>query len=270
MQIDTFSKIGKTHKICEDYILSGTKPFPYIIISDGCSSSEGTDMGARLLCFLAQQYIRFRASSNKDFVPDHKKMGLWIIHNAELVSKQLGLHPGSLDATLIVAYKKFDGNDIRVHFYGDACAVLFSTKTGQATMDSIEYSKGAPYYLSYMLNDERHELFHNMKQDKIYKTYTSKTTKPYEERYSYDCQSAWWYHLNEDRDGLLIASDGLASFIKHGGVMPFPSHVENFFAFKITKGEFLKRRANAELKTLAKNEIYNADDLSIGGFLLEG
>ena len=52
--------------------------------------------------------------------------------------------------------------------------------------------------------------------------------------------------------------------------MPFPSHVEKFFAFKITKGEFLKRRANAELKSLAKNEIYNADDLSIGGFLLEG
>ena len=61
MQVDTFSKIGKTHKICEDYILSGTKPFPYIIISDGCSSSEGTDMGARLLCFLAQQYIRFNS-----------------------------------------------------------------------------------------------------------------------------------------------------------------------------------------------------------------
>jgi hypothetical protein len=273
MQVDTFLKIGKTHKICEDYILSGTKPFPYIIISDGCSSSEGTDMGARLLCFLAQQYIRFKASPNKDFIPDHKEMGLWIIHNAELVSKQLGLHPGSLDATLIIAYKKFDANDIRVHFYGDACVVLFSTKSDFARMESIEYSKDAPDYLSYMLNNERRKLFHNMNQDKIYKTYIQNTIN--EERFSYDCESAcesaFWYQLNKDHNGLLIASDGLAKFYnRETGLFPFPSHVKNFFSFKITKGEFLKRRANAELKSLAKNEIYNADDLSIGGFLLEG
>ena len=163
MQIDTFLTIGKSHKVCEDYILSGTDPMPYIIISDGCSSSKGTDMGARLLCFLAQQYIKFRAT--KDFEPDHKEMGLWIIHNAELVAKQLGLCNHSLDATLIIAYKSYGINNIRVHFYGDGCVLYFGPK--QMLFGQIEYTKNAPYYLSYYIDPERDQLFHDMKQDKI-------------------------------------------------------------------------------------------------------
>jgi len=266
MQIDTFMTIGKNHKVCEDYILSGMNPIPYIIISDGCSSSKGTDMGARLLCFLSQQYIRFRASSTNHFEPDHDEMGLWIIHNAELVGKQLGLPKNALDATLIIGYQ-YTEDIIKVHFYGDGCVIHFRPNYG--SIEIIEYSKNAPYYLSYKIDDERHNLYHSMNQQRIIKTYLIEPEyveicNPYDNN-----KSVFNFGLSEIDSGLLIASDGLASFIKdEEGVIPFPSFVKNFFAFKTTKGEFLKRRANKELITLAKDGIYNYDDLSIGAFLL--
>ena len=70
IHIDHLLKKGKTHKICEDYIISGYNPAPYIILSDGCSSSKNTDVGARVLCHVAKQYLENSKDSiisiNKD------------------------------------------------------------------------------------------------------------------------------------------------------------------------------------------------------------
>ena len=46
VNVDHFTKIGKNYLVCEDYILSGVSPTPYIILSDGCSSSKHIDVGA--------------------------------------------------------------------------------------------------------------------------------------------------------------------------------------------------------------------------------
>lgn len=272
MQIDTFLKIGKSHKICEDYILSGTNPMPYIILADGCSSSKGTDMGARLLCHLARQYIKFRTKfPNSDiFHPDHKEMGMWIIHNAELAAKQLGLSNTALDATLIVAYKQFEKNYVRVHFYGDGCVIHFGKKDMAFT--EIEYTKNAPYYLSYSIDPHRDDLFHKMGQDKIVKTYvSSQSLVSCEDKFAYDSASVYNYQLDEEFDGLIIASDGMVSFVEDGqGLVSPTKYINSFYTFKTTKGEFLQRRVNKLLKDLAQENIYNADDLSVGAFLKEG
>ncbi len=81
INIDTFLKIGDQHKICEDYIIQGTDQVPLLILSDGCSSSDNTEMGARILCYLAKQYLFYRAGYLHDL--DYYQMGLWVIHNAE-------------------------------------------------------------------------------------------------------------------------------------------------------------------------------------------
>lgn len=265
MQIDTFLTMGKGHKICEDYILSGTNPLPYIILADGCSSSKATDMGARLLCFLAQQYIRFRVPFTKYFQPSHYEMGLWIIHNAELVGKQLGLPKNALDATLIIAYKKFDSEQVRIHFYGDGCIVHFGPE--YLSIREIKYSKNAPYYLSYKIDIERDELYSGMEQKKIIKNYIPIQS---EQSFDYYVPSVWNYDINKEKNGLMIASDGLTSFIKNRlDLIPITDYANELFNFQTTKGEFLKRRINWLLKDLAKNNTYNYDDLSIGAFLLE-
>lgn len=244
---------------------------PYIILSDGCSSSKGTDMGARLLCHLAKQYIQFRTKlPNTDtFHPDHHEMGMWIIHNAELAAKQLGLSNTALDATLIVAYEEHDKNSITVHFYGDGSVIHFSKK--EMCFGEIEYTKNAPYYLSYSIDPHRDDLFHKMAQDKIVKSYISgQTPLQTEDRFAYDSPSVYNYKLDEEFNGLIIASDGITSFVKNGqGLVPPGQYINMFNTFKTTKGEFLQRRVNKLLKDLAKENIYNADDLSVGAFLRE-
>ena len=274
MNIDTFLTIGKTHKVCEDYILSGTEPIPYIIISDGCSSSKQTDMGARLLCFLAQQYLKFRVEMDI-FEPDHNEMGMWIIHNAELVAKQLGLSRQSLDATLIIAYQNRPDN-IRVHMYGDGCMLEFYADGGYV-FTQVDYSQNAPYYLSYQIDPVRHKAFHEMNQSKIYTTWFQNvgwesTTRKFDADIPYviNCD----LNSKENRctmAGLLIASDGFISFMedKKPGIKHILDYASDFYLFKTTAGEFLKRRATMALRNLAKENIHNADDLSIGVFLKE-
>ena len=53
IRTDTFIEIGSQHKVCEDYIIAKDN---YIILADGCSRSENSDMGARILCYMAQQF----------------------------------------------------------------------------------------------------------------------------------------------------------------------------------------------------------------------
>jgi hypothetical protein len=164
MNTDTFIEIGKQHKICEDYIISGVKPVPFIILSDGCSSSKNTEMGARILCYLAKQYLDYR--KNKLYNLNYKKMGNWIIHNAEMSARQLGLDTTSLDATLIVSFLIEDM--LSIYIYGDGCIVLRNDM--DTVIKTIEFSDNAPYYLSYLVDDYRFGLYRERKPHRIIKS----------------------------------------------------------------------------------------------------
>jgi len=262
MNIDTFLEIGSQHKICEDYIISGNDPFPFIIISDGCSSSDNTEMGARILCHLAKQYLKYRPL----FPVDYHKMGAWIIHNAELVIRQLGLKLPCLDATLIVSYEYEDM--IYIYFYGDGCLV---TKNPQGIIiKHIEYSKNAPYYLSYQIDEKSNELYNTLNIEKKIITEfedrtNSKMTVPFD--------GITYFVISNEMDMILLASDGLQSFMQQTS-----NKIERFtpmdiitpcINFKNTNGNFLKRRLNKQMKTFARENIYHFDDLSIGVFLKE-
>ena len=45
---DTFYSTGKSHQVCEDYVVANCR-YPIICLSDGCSSSKDTDVGSRLI-----------------------------------------------------------------------------------------------------------------------------------------------------------------------------------------------------------------------------
>ena len=48
---DCAFRIGSTHKICQDYGISGTVcDTAYAIIADGCSGSDLSEFGSKLLC----------------------------------------------------------------------------------------------------------------------------------------------------------------------------------------------------------------------------
>ena len=280
---DTFLKMGDQHKICEDYVISGvTKqgdpPLQYIILSDGCSKSEKTEMGARILCYMAQQFIRYNFHSYP-FLPDYKKMGLWIIHNAEMTARSLGLNRDCLDATLIISWVDSEHSTANIFIYGDGFVIL-KGKDGLQLFGVDFRPDNAPYYLSYELDPERKQLYHELKVSKILTTNTSRgaiASGFIEEQYAYDAGIIKRLDMDE-YDSIIIASDGLGSFYSDNGPMEAVKPVDTFkwivpefinFKGKKNIGSYLQRRVSKEIKLLIKEDIFHFDDLSLGSYARE-
>jgi len=274
MKIDTFLKGGAGHSICQDYILSGMLPRPYIIISDGCSSSSNSETGARILSHLAKQYLRYRA----DYLDDLNKneMGDWIAHNAEMIARQLGLPTSCLDATLIVAIKQ--ELDVRVIFFGDGFAYGISSRLGTTMLDEVFYTNNAPYYLSYRIDPNRNELYQQMGNSVtvVTKHKGDIDPDPIEACYSYEMPISTSFPISEFHT-VIVSSDGLASFLmpnpidpdKRIKLDPMWLMEDHFSAFKNKTGEFLRRRCKRAIEEFEKKGAIHFDDFSMGAFLLE-
>lgn len=275
---DTFIEIGSQHKVCEDYIVSGNIPVPFVILADGCSKSKDSEMGARILCHLAKQYVTYHGVQ-----PDNEKypenLGWWVIHNAEMVARQMGLKTSCLDATLIVGYVV--ENIFYGHMFGDGYIITKSTENGSLLYEIrwVEYSKNAPYYLSYLIDNERAKLYHEMKISKhLNMKWIPYGENPASESHPIECAYDLPLTFKQAMDKyntVLICSDGISSFLgptegtNSNKLIEVQELLPDLFGFKITKGEFLKRRCNKYMKWLKKNEMEHFDDLSIGAFLYE-
>lgn len=267
IQLDTFRRIGASHTICEDYILSGDDPFKYIILSDGCSSAKNTEMGSRILCYIARQFLLYRSSEYIFPNLDYNEMGNWIIHNAELTVRQLGLNRTCLNATLIIAYE-YDGKYF-VYMYGDGVFILKNDK--QVIIVQVDFSPlNAPYYLQYRINPCDMDKYHKLGQELILNEIVNGNTIP-RRSYAYDFQAAWNYQT-ETYPTLLICSDGATSFYRNNDrdqPIPLTEIADEFLAYKLPKGEFLKRRLKRMLKIYDKEGSKHDDDLTVGAFLCD-
>jgi len=273
ISLDTFIEIGDQHKICEDYILQTFDPIPAIILSDGCSMSNNSEMGARILCYLAKQYLKYRGVDAEPL--NYHKMGTWIIHNAELIAKQLGLNSSALDATLIVAYYMKNIDKTIIYFYGDGCLIL-KDESG-IILKSVDYLKmngdpsNSPYYLSYLINDKSNKNYKDLKLFKQVSTiYEDGTNTKYDAEYDEETIHLIGDHIST----ILITSDGLKSFLKKESngskILLSPEDIiKVFVTFKNTNGEFLKRRLKTQMKSFLNVGISHFDDLSVGAFLRE-
>ena len=262
IQIDTFLHTGDTHKICEDYIVSGNDPVPYIILSDGCSTANNSEMGSRILCHLAKQYLKYKKDEIDNI--DYWNLGQWVIYNAEQTARQLGLSISCLTATLIVAYCV--NNEIRIMIYGDGSFITIGNDN-RIKITSVEFSGNAPYYLVYLIDSFRHKLYDQAKN-------TKRVTNTYHDGpeswtdFAYDHPLDYRIKLKSILN-ILITSDGIDSFLQGTSHLEATDIIKPCVKFKTTKGEFLKRRLNKQMKVFRKDDIGHFDDLSIGVFLKE-
>ncbi len=275
IHLDHLLKIGKSHKVCEDYIISGYDPVPYIILSDGCSSSPDTDVGARILCLAAKQYLKYNRDSIHSI--DEVKMGQYIIHKADTLMIQLGLmNTFSLDATLIIAY--YHDGLIKIIMYGDGA--IISTRSEFTKIETIDYTKNTPYYLSYTLDRERNKIYHDNKIIKTIEQYYSCGDLGSDSlvvgTQKYDKEYVSTFLIKPDKDKtILICSDGISSFLnrEQSEFLHLRNFIDDFISFKTLKGEFLKRRLlsrNGAITKLEQSGYEHIDDLSIGAFVIEG
>ena len=299
MNTDSYFEIGSSHIVCEDYTLSGTMDgeLSYAILCDGCSSSNHTDLGARLLAHIAKDVILYLNRrkvlhiDNKDF---HSSLGNINALFQELILKKISEVKSSLclssetfDATLLIALAI--GPHVRkLMSWGDGYFIIKRKPPVNATvygmeLISTEFVSGAPYYLSYGLSHDRSTgyfgtfgsdsvLRHNVKLTNsslgitevkyTSRTLTIDTAQMYLSLYNGTIENSEDY-FQQPISQIILASDGLGTYRKGQDNLHIYSLLPDFVDYKNPKGEFVQRRMrNTIAKEHREQKITHYDDIS--------
>ena len=267
MHSDSFFFKGKSHDVCEDYATHGStylnnKQVCYAIVSDGCSSSKDTDIGARVLTKAAEENLHL---INYDVA-----FGDAVINKASEVVDFAGWNPYCLDATLLVATSEEDKTQIQV--IGDGVVCLLNNDC--IVVHDITYPSGAPRYLTYWSNNDRaiayKNAYSNLRIVDTYYIFKDRTIKETTESE----HPVWSIKVSNDTcQTIILTSDGVHSFqelfLSQGKTF---SHIDLFnvlkeiYGFKNTNGEFVKRR----IKRFAKTTSWeNTDDLAVAAICVK-
>lgn len=257
MNIDTFLKVGKTHDICQDYIVQMDNA---IILADGCSRAKNAEIGAMLLCMMAKNYLERYKNHLGDL--EYHSMGTTIIHNAEMAARVLKAPKSCLHSTLMIAYLHNDM--IYVKKYGDG-VIIWVTNDDVVHVAKVEYDNNCPFYLSYKLDPARIDSYKEKNKYKTLTYYESGGIESSGSKVVDDLTGELEFEI-DDIKTLLIASDGVTSF---NTKPPLIDVAENLTNFKGVHGPFLKKRMTRALLNYSKDGTWNDDDISIGGFVKE-
>jgi len=260
--LDKITRIGKEHKICQDYSdtfqNNANRISNLIIVSDGCSSSNDTDIGSRIVARLARK-IMSQFHFNFDNIEDsYISFGDILMNMATPIVSSLGLDKTSLDSTLIISF--IHNNNIITFMYGDGFIITID-KENKVEFTEVQFKNNAPYYLSarviYPSIYEKNVIEPNMTI-----TRTTSENAHYSSHYP-----LYFSHDIDNCKCIIIASDGLGSFRNYSSEN-HPSTqdvITNLCAIKNYNGEFIQRRVGRMLSEYAKNNIYHYDDLSVAG-----
>lgn len=252
VQCDAFFAIGSTHDICQDYALAlNISNRSLLIVSDGCSASPSTDIGARILSRCAAQVLLEECSISDSVLQQ-------IIEGARKLARLMSLPMTALDCTLMIALVQDE--TIEVCIVGDG-VLACRHYDGHHQAWEIRYNNNAPAYLNYQADPERLQCFldeHNgFCVENLVDNSVVKGNGADYHRFSFstsECQQ------------LFLFSDGVSSF---PGV-PISEVLTHLMSIKSTKGRFVLRRGRRFLrKTCRDNHWQNTDDLSIAGMYFE-
>jgi hypothetical protein len=251
MNADATISIGSTHAICQDYVIARNG---YVVLSDGCSSSSDTDIGARLLVKALDQ----RLSRGGDIEDLHRESARVALGWANM----LGLQAQSVDATLLSAH--IEADDLIIACSGDGVIILES-QTGALDVYAISSPSGYPFYPSYMHQPERlAQLVANDRCVKHVKHGERITT-------SDSLTIAFKFNVAGYKYAA-VASDGINSFFhtqpanngKRLAQLSLADVLDEFWSFKNSHGAFVERRMKRFKKDTQPKGWQHADDLAIG------
>ncbi len=273
-KVDSFLTKGSSHDICEDYIIHGTEPFPYVILADGCSSSKETDVGARILVYSAKRILGILGTHLARV--DYNDFGNRVILRAQMIAESMNLSLRCLDATLMIAFV-FDNRWIAL-CYGDG---TFIAKTdegdGKVHYEQFSFTQNMPYYLSYNI-DPATRLQYSEKSEEINNVREVRFTSSLNSRQETEVLRMGDFAMVDTplagTTMIAITSDGIESFTNriNGQQIPFEDLIPQVVNFKNTNGRFVKRLMGSKkgvINMYAKNNIHHADDISIGAIIYE-
>lgn len=252
MNTDCSINIGSSHSICQDYAIARNGS---VALSDGCSSSPDTDIGARLLVKAAE----------KTFTDDVEE---WHRAAAQLAlewANVIGVAPQSVDATLMTAH--VSGDNLIVACSGDGVIVLES-QAGVLDVYSISSPSGYPLYPSYAHQPERlAELVNTSRSSKELKHYRRESTHDHltvlEVTTSDSFTDVFKLKVSDYRYAA-VASDGIHSFLQRVAAVCMTDVLAEFWSFKNSHGSFVERRMKRFKKDAQAKGWQHTDDLAVG------
>jgi hypothetical protein len=277
--------IGEAHAVCQDYALAAPideEGTPHtVLLSDGCSSSPHTDIGARLLahqmrCDLPRfaRQLALCPGEPPQSIADAAVTRSY--RRAARLAQHLGLPGGCLDATLL-GLVEISGDRSRgalyTLFYGDGVAA-YGRRDGSLIVLECAYPAAYPFYPAYLASDERLERWRGVEANAqtLTRTVYAADGTVLDERRTVPDTPQFLFRMDfVDLAALTFAavfSDGVQSFLREadgGARSPVPAGdvVRELTAFKSFTGVFAHRRLRRFAEDAAARGWSHHDDLSV-------
>lgn len=262
-------QIGSTHSLCQDYVIArnGSANDSFVILSDGCSSSPDTDIGARLLVKAAEKIFTEQGIDNVEQL--HKEAARLALDWAA----GIGVPAQAVDATLMTVH--VSGESLIVACSGDGVIVL-EAREGYLDFYVISCLSGYPHYPSYTHQPDRlGELLSNDRTTKEIKhLHRESLSSPFKvvNVVTSDSLTEVFKLKASEYKYAAVASDGINSFFqtclstngKRVEEVCLFDVLHEFWSFKNSHGAFVERRLNRFTKDVGAKGWQHADDMSIG------
>ena len=265
---DAITKTGKAHTKCDDSSLSfKDESYAWAIISDGCSSSQDSDIGSRLLvniCNIVIEKMKTNFNSFSDQIYTESIKNLCREH-VDFLAKY-GISNTLFDATLGIIYANNITRNFEVSLIGDG-TILAIKKDGSYEWKQISFRDGAPYYLSYKLDEQRDE--------RLKETYDMTriiVNSDKRDEFFTDINYTMSFPMNKYHT-VLLATDGIDTFHEMakpedgGGLLTLDSDLvrKEMTNFKSFNGNFIQRRVSRFLQDGFIQRRNHLDDFSLAG-----
>lgn len=260
-EVDSHFVKGYSHKICEDYAMVKNNA---IVISDGCSSADYSDIGARLLSLAVMSAI-------------DKSHKLYSTVNPKLIRYELGLnvknyieeYPTIADATYILAC--IDNTSLLMLAHGDG-AIYIEYHNGDSMLIELQYPSGYPNYLSYGLDPIRQFKYLELDSAITCLHVTSTIMKggvlSQEDWHIASGHFNFALSLMSNIKFVALMSDGIYSFSNAQGAIPSKDVTAQLTGFKSFKGDFVQRRFQGFERFCKENVWSHYDDVSMAAMYI--
>lgn len=247
MNLDAAFVIGDTHTVCQDYAFSlMIEDRGYLMVSDGCSSSPHTDMGARLFIHQLITCLTEGKRLSQEVLLD-------ALTRARSLLDQLKLPREALDCTLLAA--ECDAEYVRVFAMGDG-VIAIDHREGALSGIEIISPNQAPGYLNYWGDDARLSLYLEHDQGVTYRRLGSDQ----EEHYVSAFKLLSFTLSSSELRSLVLCSDGVSS-LSGVSVEEVLTHLTRF---PVPEGAFVQRRLRKFTRKVCKRYAWtHRDDLAL-------
>jgi Protein phosphatase 2C len=271
---DAHFRIGTSHEAehspCQDYALAVNEERPFAVVSDGCSTSGLTDIGARVWALAARRAVApFWHHPSSSRIVTQVLSGMFA----------LGLNIEDMDATLGVVAQS-DGGDLVGTIWGDG--VIAARTTAGLDITTVTWAGNMPGYPSYLINVPRCEEFTRQsniaaggsdRPCRVTRTVIRPdgSTLPFSDTTTTMSVPLGLCGITvaqpAETEIVAVLTDGAAQI---PGIDLFSVVDELLTVGPAREGFFMRRRLNAVLKKFAKSGARPTDDISIAALVRVG